>query len=276
MPLPLDWKPDRGSAAAYSRVREQARIQVEARETGEPRFELLRCEAGFGLTRLPEPSEGDIFLDLEGDPFAGEHGLEYLFGYLFRDGERSARISAQLGVFPARMKSAASRTFVDFVMARWARFPDLHIYHYAPYEPAALKRLMGRYATREEEIDRMLRAKLFVDLYQVVRHGIRAGVESYSIKRLEPFYGFDRDTALARRECRAGASPGRHRAGRRLPRFRRRPRRRCSPTTRTIAGRPPLFATGSKACAQQLVDDGTECRARNRATARRTKRSPTG
>ena len=49
---------------------------------------------------------------------------------------------------------------------------------------------MGRYATREEEIDRMLRAKLFVDLYQVVRHGIRAGVESYSIKRLEPFYAF--------------------------------------------------------------------------------------
>jgi hypothetical protein len=56
---------------------------------------------------------------------------------------------------------------------------------------------MGRYATREEELDRMLRAKLFVDLYQVVRHAIRAGVESYSIKRLESLYSFDRDTALA-------------------------------------------------------------------------------
>jgi uncharacterized protein len=32
MPLPPDWKPERGSAAAYGRVREQARIQVEARE----------------------------------------------------------------------------------------------------------------------------------------------------------------------------------------------------------------------------------------------------
>jgi uncharacterized protein len=59
-------------------------------------------------------------------------------------------------------------------MARWGQFPNLHIYHYAPYEPAALKRLMGRYATREEEIDRMLRAGLFVDLYQVVRRGLRA------------------------------------------------------------------------------------------------------
>src|SRR3954453_5917486 len=85
----------------------------------------------------------------------------------------------------------------NFVMARWVEFPGMHIYHYAPYEPAALKRLMGRYATREEELDRMLRAKLFVDLYQVVRHAIRAGVESYSIKRLESLYSFDRDTALA-------------------------------------------------------------------------------
>ena len=33
-------------------------------------------------------------------------------------------------------------------------------------------------------------------LYQIVRHGLRAGVESYSIKRLEPLYGFNRDAAL--------------------------------------------------------------------------------
>jgi predicted RecB family nuclease len=73
----------------------------------------------------------------------------------------------------------------------------LHIYHYAPYEPAAMKRLMGRYATRQEEIDRFLRAGLFVDLFQVVRHAVRASVESYSIKQLEPFYGFERETALS-------------------------------------------------------------------------------
>ena len=31
---------------------------------------------------------------------------------------------------------------------------------------------------------------VFVDLYRVVRQGIRAGVESYSIKRLEPLCGY--------------------------------------------------------------------------------------
>ena len=86
---------------------------------------------------------------------------------------------------------------MDFVIARLERYPDLHIYHYAPYEPAALKRLMGRYATRENEIDRMLRSGLFIDLYAVVRHGIRASVESYSIKKLEPLYEFKRETALS-------------------------------------------------------------------------------
>ena len=30
------------------------------------------------------------------------------------------------------------------------RHPDMHVYHYAPYEPTALKRLMGRHATRED------------------------------------------------------------------------------------------------------------------------------
>jgi uncharacterized protein len=195
MALPLDWKPDRGSVGSYTRVREQARIQVEARETGEPSFELLPVEEGFGLTRLPEPSEGDIFLDLEGNPFVGEQGLEYLFGYLSDDGN-GALAYQHNWAFSRVAEKRAFQAFVDFVMERWAWFPDLHIYHYAPYEPAALKRLMGRYATREEELDRMLRAKLFVDLYQVVRHGLRAGVESYSIKRLEPLYGFNRDTAL--------------------------------------------------------------------------------
>ena len=94
-------------------------------------------------------------------------------------------------------RSGGFEKFVDFVMTRWAQFPEMHVYHYAPYEPAALKRLMGRYATREEEIDRMLRGGLFVDLYQIIRHGVRASVESYSIKRLEPFYAFERRKPLA-------------------------------------------------------------------------------
>jgi uncharacterized protein len=194
-PLPLSWKPDRGAAASYSRIREQARLQAEARETGERRFELLPVEPGFGLCLLPEPSAGDVFLDFEGDPYVGEHGLEYLCGYQFTDAGDKPTYRGDWALTRAEEKKCFER-FVDFAMERWARYPDLHIYHYAPYEPAALKRLMGRYATREEEIDRMLRANLFVDLYSVVRRGIRASVERYSIKDIEPFFEFARSAAL--------------------------------------------------------------------------------
>ncbi|WP_429527316.1 ribonuclease H-like domain-containing protein [Pseudomonas frederiksbergensis] len=69
--------------------------------------------------------------------------------------------------------------FIDFVIARQEQYPDLHIYHFAPYEPVALKRLMGRHASREEEIDALLRSKRFVDLYSVIRNGLRASVGSY-------------------------------------------------------------------------------------------------
>ena len=55
---------------------------------------------------------------------------------------------------------------------------------------------MSRYATREEEVDKLLRGRVFVDLYRIVRQGLRASVESYSIKKLEPFYGFERDVDL--------------------------------------------------------------------------------
>ena len=72
----------------------------------------------------------------------------------------------------------------------------MHVYHYAPYEPTALKRLMGRYGTREDEVDRLLRGGVLVDLLRVVRQSLRASVESYSIKKMEAFYGFVREIDL--------------------------------------------------------------------------------
>ena len=55
---------------------------------------------------------------------------------------------------------------------------------------------MGRYATREEEVDDLLRRGVLVDLLRAVRQSLRASVESYSIKKMEPFYGFQREIDL--------------------------------------------------------------------------------
>jgi len=37
---------------------------------------------------------------------------------------------------------------------------------------------MGRFATREDEVDDLFRLGVFTDLYRVVRQGVRAGVEN--------------------------------------------------------------------------------------------------
>ena len=64
----------------------------------------------------------------------------------------------------------------------------MHVYHYAAYEPSTLSRLMGAHATREEEVDELLRGEVLVDLLQVVRQSMRAGMESYSLKDVEKLF----------------------------------------------------------------------------------------
>src|SRR5690606_16047653 len=64
----------------------------------------------------------------------------------------------------------------------------MHVYHYAAYEPSRLKALSQRYASRIDEVDALLRGERLVDLYSVVRQGLRVGTESYSIKALEQLY----------------------------------------------------------------------------------------
>ena len=122
--------------------------------------------------------------------------MEYLFGYVTEDDDGHPEYTGNWALSQQDEKLCFER-LADWLTERWTSHPDMHIYHFAPYEPSAMKRLMSRYSTREDEIDRMLRAGLFVDLYRVVRGGLRAGVESYSIKELERFYGYKREAPLA-------------------------------------------------------------------------------
>ena len=203
LPLPMQPALEGTSAHALERVREQARLQLEGRRTGTPRHELLLPDAGAeleperGLASLPVPCAGDLFFDIEGDPYALEDGLDYLFGVLEVGGTFHAFWSRdEAGEFTLDAERGAFERLMDFFAERRAADPNLHIYHYAPYEPTALKRLMGRYGTREDEVDDMLRKGILVDLLRAVRQGLRASVESYSIKKMETFYGFTREIDL--------------------------------------------------------------------------------
>jgi uncharacterized protein len=176
------------SPETYTRLREQAELQLGAREHGRDEYRLqpLRPDAGFAL--LPDPSPGDLFFDFEGNPFwDATGGLEYLWGIL--DAERNyTPIHAE----DRAGERAALEQFVDLVHARLRAYPDMHVYHYAQYEITALKRLMGLYGTREDELDELLRRGVFVDLLRVVRNGLRASRPGYGLKELETFLDFER------------------------------------------------------------------------------------
>jgi predicted RecB family nuclease len=195
LPLPLQHRPERGSKNGYVRIREQARVQVMGRDQEKPIFEVLQLNEQHGFYGLPEPTPGDVFFDLESDPFVGRVGREYLFGFTYDDGNGGRNYDYRWAI-TAEEEKLAFEWFVDRVIAQWARYPTMHVYHFTGYEVGALKRLMGRYTTREEEIDRMLRARLFVDLHTIVKRAVRASVEQYSLKVLEAFHGFERKMAL--------------------------------------------------------------------------------
>ncbi len=186
------------------RLRRQAALQLEQRETGEDRYELIPpdpADPGKGLAALPPPSALDVFFDIEADPWALDDGLEYLFGWVERaDGRADGEpVFHALWAHDRDQEKAMLEAFVDLVLERRARDPGMHVYHYGGYESGALKRLMQRHATREDEIDVLLRGHVLVNLYDhVVRQGIRASVESYSIKELETFYMPHREGGITR------------------------------------------------------------------------------
>lgn len=218
------WRPRHGAAASYRSLSEQAQLQRDSRGLPMPLYQLLPVVEGEqtrGLARLPPPSPGDVFLDLEGDPFYDDRGsLEYLFGSLDEDGYTG------WWALDRAAERAAFIALVDHLVARSRAAPEMHVYHYAAYEATAfqrlgkrhgvqvLKQLASRYGVGEEEVDELLRGERFVDLYPITRQALRAGVESYSIKRLEPLYDFQREVRLheagrARAELEADLELGR-------------------------------------------------------------------
>ncbi len=173
------------SRGTRERLRDQAREQLRGRQAQAPTRTLLEPQPAQGLLRLPAPSAGDLYLDFEGDPLSGDGaGLEYLAGL----GDRTGRFAA-LWAHDAAEERRMVEHLIDRIVDAWRADPGMHVYHYAAYEVSALKRLTGRYGVREAELDQLLRAERFVDLYPAVRQSMRISKESYSIKKVEAFYG---------------------------------------------------------------------------------------
>jgi predicted RecB family nuclease len=194
------------SERILERLRDQARLQFSSRQNGgKPEYTLIAPPVGtFGFSLLPNPELGDLFYDIEGDPLLKEEslkkgeiqlrdGLEYLHGFSWR----SASGELHFKPFWARSKEAEKECYeelIEFLHKHTLLHPNARIYHYSPYERAALKRLSSQYPTHTKKLDDLLRGKKFVDLYAIVKQTIRVSEPRYSIKNLERFYRGKRKT----------------------------------------------------------------------------------
>ena len=181
--------------ATFEGLHDQAALQLETQRGDTIVWHELPVEDGRGFAALHRRSTGDVILDLEGHPFfEPARGLTFLFGVVTVDGD-----APRYEPFWAHDRDGERRAFenfIDLVHARLTQHPDLHVYHFGAYEESAIKRLMGEYATRESEVDDLLRQKIFVNLYTVFRQALRAGVPSYSLKKLEPLFEFTRVASM--------------------------------------------------------------------------------
>ncbi|MBP2412745.1 uncharacterized protein JOF48_001544 [Arthrobacter stackebrandtii] len=200
--------PASAATGPVERLRDQARMQLgletptgtaiagKDADAHQISFKVLPT-----VSHLPKPSPGDIFFDFEGDPLwqdpaTEKWGIEYLFGSIeavpagtdpltIPDGEL---VFKPFWAHTRAEEREAFMAFLEYVQARRKAWPDMHVYHYAPYEKSALRNLSVFHGTGEDTIDNWLRTGLLVDLLDTVRQSVRISESSYSIKKLEPFY----------------------------------------------------------------------------------------
>lgn len=186
---------DRMATHTFESLREQAELQRTRRTTGRLEWRPLAAEPGCGFGLMPRPSSGDLVFDIEGDPFwEPARGLHFLFGLLAAEG--SDWCYQPIWAHDRPEEKRAFEALVDLLHERVARYPDMHVYHYGAYEKTAVTQLMGLYASREDAVDELLRREVFVNLYAVVRQGLRAGVPSYSLKEIEALAEFRRSARV--------------------------------------------------------------------------------
>ena len=183
-------------SSTFARLQAQAALQHQYRHCAEPGYQLREHPPGVetGLAMLPPHSPNDVFFDIEGDPLV-EGGLEYLWGNVYF-GDQGERCFKDFWAHDAHQEKQSFQAFINWIYQRWQQDPTMHVYHYASYEMTAIRKLMQRYGVCELEVDELLRNRVFVDLYKIVKKGMLISERGYSIKNVEHLYRGSRRTEV--------------------------------------------------------------------------------
>ena len=187
-------------ADRLARLKLQASLQLQARNNPDedpPYLVLDPEEPDFaGLEGLPKRDKGDVFLDYEGHPFwTPKEGLFFLFGFLHK-GKLGRWEYQQHWAHDKVGEAKAAGELVDYLHKRLKEHPKMHVYHYNHTEVSELEKMVDEHGLDSKKLEDLVDARLFVDLYEIVRHSVVAGVESYGLKNMERLAGFTRSAGI--------------------------------------------------------------------------------
>jgi uncharacterized protein len=179
-PQRLEVLPGFGSQVAHKLVL-QAKSKLQNLALARPEPDRLSTHPLLSFEELPtEPIE--LYFDIEAAP---EQNLVYLHGVLVVDRHRQTETFHALLADRPEDESVIWQHFLDLV---W-RYPTAPIFHFCPYEVQTVKRLAEYYNTPYEKVEPLL--SRFVDLHERVTRVVTLPVESYALKQIARWIGFN-------------------------------------------------------------------------------------
>jgi uncharacterized protein len=125
----------------------------------------------------------ELYFDIEADP---RHNVAYLLGLLVveqAEGKKVASYHSCLAAEP-REERQAWEQFLQLAQ----RYPDAPIYHFHGFEVQTCRRLGEQYRTDPRQLRQLLQR--FVDLQAWVQRSVVLPIESYSLKNIARWLGF--------------------------------------------------------------------------------------
>ncbi len=186
---------------SFDKIKSQAQLQEEKRKTGEDKIIFLDPDFGKGFYKLPKPDDGDVFFDIEGFPRM-DRPFEYLHGLYYKEKGKLNFKNLWAKKFDRESEKNIFIELINFFEKHFEKYPNAHIYHYAPYEKRAIRELAAAYSAEfpKGDIvnDNLLRKEKYVDLFNIVKQCIRTSEKDMSLKSIEKFYNFERKADIVK------------------------------------------------------------------------------
>ena len=185
----------------FEKLKSQAKLQEEKRKTGESKIIILDPDVGKGFYKIPKPSEGDVFFDIEGFPRM-DRPFEYLHGIYYKEKNQFKFKSFWAKDFNEKSERENFIELINFLEKHFKKYPDAHIYHYNTYEKRAIREMSSAYSKDFPKADIInddwLRGEKYVDLFRIATQSIRTSEKDMSLKSLEQFYKFERKADIVK------------------------------------------------------------------------------